>query len=277
MCGTEYKRELGCQLTMFKRLTHWLENRRINKLGFTAAQWESAIADWPVMLRYQGAERDKLRDMTFRFLAQKSFTSGAGFQFTDAMGLKIATMACVPILHLGLDWYKRWRTVIIYEGGFVPNRAYRSRDGVIHSKGPALSGEAWFRGPLILSWDAVNESGAQTANGKASNVVIHEVAHKLDMLRDGANGAPPMHPNMRSGEWHRIFTAAWDRLQADYQQQRPLPLNEYGLTSPAEFFAVCSETFFEAPTTMQEHMPEVYRLLCQFYRQQPVPIATPSM
>lgn len=254
---------------MFKQFRHWRENKRIKKMGFSAEQWESAIADWPVMERYQGAERDALRSMTLRFLAQKSFTSGAGFQFTDAMGLKIATMACVPVLYLGLDWYRRWRTIILYEGSFVPNRPHRTQDGIVHSQGPVLSGEAWFRGPVILAWDAVQHSGAQASLGKASNVVIHEVAHKLDMLRDGANGAPPMHPDMRAGEWHRVFSAAWQRLHNDYQQHRPLPLNAYGLTNPAEFFAVCSETFFEAPEMLQEHMPEVYRLLCQFYRQQP--------
>lgn len=253
----------------FKRFRHWRDNRRIKKMGLTAAQWESAVADWSVVQRYQGPERDALRDMTFRFLARKKFTGGNDFQFSDAMCLKIATMACVPILHLGLDWYKRWHTIIIYEGGFVPNRSYRSHDGVVHLKGPALSGEAWFRGPVILSWEAIREAGAQASLGKASNVVIHELAHKLDMLRDGANGAPPMHPDMRAGEWHDIFTAAWDRLQNDLQHNRPLPLNDYALTSPAEFFAVCSETFFEAPQMLEKHMPEVYRLLGQFYRQQP--------
>lgn len=246
-------------------------------MGFTAEQWESAIADWPVMERFKGAERDALQDMTFRFLARKSFASGSGFQFTDAMCLKIATMACVPILHLGLDWYRYWYTIIIYEGGFVPNRPYRSDDGVVHSEGPALSGEAWFRGPVILSWESVCETGANVHNSKASNVVIHELAHKLDMLRDGANCAPPMHPDMRSGEWHDIFSAAWERLQDDLQHHKPLPINDYGLSSPAEFFAVCSETFFEAPDEMKEHMPEVYRLLCQFYRQQSVPLAISGM
>ena len=262
---------------MFKWFRNWRDNRRVQKMGFTAEQWEAAIADWPVMQRYQGAERDALRDLTFRFIARKTFTSGSGFQFTDAMCLKIATMACVPILYLGLDWYERWYTVIIYEGDFLPKRSYRTADGVVHSRGPGLSGEAWFRGPVILSWHAVSASGAHASSGKASNVVIHEVAHKLDMLRDGANGAPPMHPDMRSGEWRRVFTAAWQRLQGDLQQDRPLPINVYGLTSPAEFFAVCSEAFFEAPKHMQEHMPEVYRLLCQFYRQQPVPLAMSGM
>lgn len=254
---------------MFKRLRDWRDSRRIKKMGLTAEQWESAIADWPVMQRYQGDEREMLREMTFRFIARKTFTSGSGFQFTEAMCLKIATMACVPILHLGLDWYDRWYTVILYEGDFMPNRSYQTPDGVVHAKGPGLSGEAWFRGPVILSWQAVCENGAHARDGKASNVVIHELAHKLDMLRDGANGAPPMHPDMRAGEWHDTFTAAWQRLQQDLQHNNLLPINDYGLSSPAEFFAVCSETFFEAPKHMQEQMPEVYRLLCQFYRQQP--------
>lgn len=254
---------------MFKRWRNWRDNRRVKKMGVTTQQWESAIADWPVMQRYQGAERTALRNMAFRFLARKSVVAGNNFQLTDAICLKMATMACVPILYLGLDWYNRWYTVIIYENTFVPNRPYRTSDGVVHTSGPALSGEAWFRGPVILSWQAVCESGAHARDGKASNVVIHELAHKLDMLRDGANGAPPMHMNMHPGEWNTIFTNAWERLQDDLQGGKALPINDYGLTSPGEFFAVCSETFFEDPNLMKQHMPEVYRLLCQFYRQQP--------
>ena len=137
--------------------------------------------------------------------------------------------------------------MILYEDDFAPNRSYRSDDGVVHTGPTGLSGEAWLRGPVILSWQSILHCGAHARHGKASNVVIHEVAHKLDMLRDGANGAPPMHPDMRAGEWHDIFSAAWERLQNDWQHHRSLPLDDYALTSPAEFFAVCSETFFEAP------------------------------
>ena len=259
---------------MIKRFREWLDDRRVRKMGFTAQQWESAIVDWPVVNRYRGPERDALRALTFRFLARKTFTPGGGFQFTDAMCLKLATMACVPILHLGLDWYDHWYTIILYEGDFVPNRPYRSEDGVVHSRGPGLSGEAWFQGPVILSWESICSAGAHARHGNAGNVVIHEMAHKLDMLRDGANGAPPMHPDMRPGEWHDIFTAAWDRFHDDWKHQRALPLDDYSLKNPAEFFAVCSETFFEDPETMKAGIPEVYRLLCQFYRQRP---AVPSI
>lgn len=238
-------------------------------MGVTAQQWEAAIADWPVMQRYQGAERDALRQLSLQFMASKAFVSGGGFVISQAMALKIATMACVPILHLGLHWYPRWKTIILYEGAFIANRPYRSSDGVVHPQGPGLSGEAWYRGPVVLSWQAVCESGPEASNGQASNVVIHEVAHKLDMLRDGANGAPPMHPDMHWREWRDTFAAEWQRLQEDFHKQRPLPINVYGLTSPAEFFAVCSETFFEAPHTLQEAMPDIYDKLCKFYRQNP--------
>ncbi|WP_133011551.1 zinc-dependent peptidase [Marinomonas flavescens] len=254
---------------MFDQITHWWEDKKIEKIDITPAQWEAAIDGWHVMERYQGEERDALRQLTMRFLVHKSISPGGDAEITDEMCLRLATMACVPILNLGLNWYDHWSTIILYKGDFVPNRPYQSEDGVVHSQAPGLSGEAWLRGPLILSWESICETGAHARHGHASNVVIHEFAHKLDMLRDGANGAPPMHPDMRPGEWHDAFTNAWERLSIDWQHHRPLPLDEYALTNPAEFFAVCSETFFEAPHRMKKHMPEVYRLLCQFYRQTP--------
>ncbi|MGO3345170.1 MAG: zinc-dependent peptidase [Marinomonas sp.] len=254
---------------MFDTLTHWWENHKITNLSVTLEEWEEAISGWHVMNRYQGEEREALRQLTMRFLVHKAITPGGGADITNAMCLRLATMACVPILHLGLNWYDHWRTVILYQGDFIPNRPYQSDDGVTHNHAPGLSGEAWLRGPVILSWESICATGPHIRHGQSSNVVIHEFAHKLDMLRDGANGAPPMHPDMRPDEWHDAFTRAWKRLSSDWQHHRPLPLDEYALTNPAEFFAVCSETFFESPHKMKRHMPAVYKLLCQFYRQNP--------
>lgn len=252
---------------MLSFLRNALENRRIRRMGFTAEQWEAAIADWPAARRYAGAERDALRDLTFRFLARKYFVSGGGFHVTDAMGLKLATMACVPILKLGLEWYREWDTVILYESDFVPNHPYMSEDGVVHEDPSVLSGEAWLQGPVILSWDSISEAGPESNHGHAYNVVIHEMSHKLDMLHDGANGGPPLHPDMDAGEWRNTFTAAWERLHRAWEHYHELPIDEYALSEPAEFFAVCSETFFESPRRLREGLPDVYRLLSRFYRQ----------
>ena len=141
---------------------------------------------------------------------------------------------------------------------------------MVHASSSVLSGEAWEQGPVILAWSAICEAGASSHDGLASNVVIHEMAHKLDMLIDGANGAPPMHPDMRSSEWHDIFSEAWQNLHQDLRHHRALPVDAYALTSPAEFFAVCSEAFFETPDRLHRALPEVYRLLSQFYRQNPL-------
>ena len=162
---------------MFKSIRRWFEDRRIKKMGFTDAQWQEAVAGWPVMDRYQGADRIALRDMAFRFLARKSFAPGGGFEFTDGMLLRLATMACVPVLRLGLEWYDSWQTLILYEGDFVPNRPHRSEDGLVHDRAPGLCGEAWLRGPVILSWQAVCGTGANERQVKASSLVVHVLAH----------------------------------------------------------------------------------------------------
>lgn len=149
-----------------------------------------------------------MRDTTMRFLARKTFVFGSGFNFTDAMCLTIATVVCVPTRHLGLDWYDQLQTVILYEGDFVPIRPYRSGSGVVRDKGPGLNGEAWLCGSGILSRHAVLKTVPHARHRKAGNVVIYELAHKLDMLRSGADGAPLTHQDMKPGEWHDIFTAA---------------------------------------------------------------------
>jgi hypothetical protein len=46
-------------------------------------------------------------------------------------------------------------------------------------------------------------------------------------------------------------------------------IDPYAAESPAEFFAVVSEAFFEIPHALLREYPEVYRQLAEFYRQDP--------
>jgi hypothetical protein len=46
-------------------------------------------------------------------------------------------------------------------------------------------------------------------------------------------------------------------------------VDPYGATSPAEFFAVLSELFFELPHRLRAVYPAVYGQLAAFYRQDP--------
>lgn len=66
----------------------------------------------------------------------------------------------------------------------------------------AVSGEAWQRGPVILSWQDAKHSGERDGH----NVVIHEFVHKLDMMNGRANGFPPMQPDMDPTRWTENIT-----------------------------------------------------------------------
>ena len=103
------------------------------------------------------------------------------------MRVAIAAQACLPILELGLDWYAGWTGIVVYPGDFRVRRTETDEDGVVHEWDDELAGEAMPGGPVVLSWDAA-------ANDPQINVVIHEFAHKLDMLNGAADGVPPLHP-----------------------------------------------------------------------------------
>jgi Mlc titration factor MtfA (ptsG expression regulator) len=113
------------------------------------------------------------------------------------------------------------------------------------------------------------------------------------MRAGGANGCPPFlpafHRHIDPHEWQRVFTAAYHHfadLLEEAEKQLPddlepddpaleewldgLPLDPYAAKHPAEFYAVASEAFFVRPQPLAAAYPEVYRLLAQYYRQDPL-------
>ena len=115
----------------------------------------------------------------------------------------------------------------------------------------------------MLSWEDVAASGRL----EGYNVVIHEMAHKLDMLNGDANGFPPLHADMDSATWYRVFSEAFEDLDARVEAGEETEIDEYAAEEPGEFFAVTSEYFFEAPDVLGECYPKVYAELRAFYRQ----------
>ena len=118
---------------------------------------------------------------------------------------------------------------------------------------------------MILAWPGVEASGGW----EGYNLVIHELAHKLDMLEGGANGLPPLHRDMRVQDWAHAMQSAYDALNAelDANPEAETAIDPYAAEDPAEFFAVTSEYFFTAPDLLADAFPDVYRQLALFYRQ----------
>lgn len=228
------------------------------------AQWARVEAGLPFLDHLSPGERARLRAMALEFIAQKEWHGAQGLDLTADIQLSIALQACLPVLNLGLDSYKGWVGIIVYPGDFVIPRQQMSEDGVVHEFDDEVAGEAWEGGPVLLSWF----DDPQQADGM--NVVIHEFAHKLDMLNGPPDGLPPLHEGMRRQAWTAAFEPAWRDFCERVDDGEDTFIDPYAAESPAEFFAVTSEVFFEAPDLLHAEYPAVYEQLKQFYRQDPL-------
>jgi len=251
---------------MISILRNWWHRRIVQKSEITDTQWELIFSSLPILNRLTLNEKEKLRQLAIIFLYQKDFVGAQGLTITESMKNIIALQACLPILNLGMDWYRKWSSIIIYPGDFVPGRAHVDENGIVHQNRDVLSGEAWLRGPVILSWNGV--VSATKLDG--TNLVIHEFVHKLDMINGVANGFPPLHKNMDKSHWSNNFQHAYEDLNHRINMGKKTVIDNYAASEPAEFFAVLSEVFFERPEQLEAIYPVIYKHLVDFFRQNPL-------
>ena len=267
---------------MLSKLTRWLASRRrtraLNAYAIDDALWQKTLEGLPFLGYLGEADLARLREMTSLFIAKKEFSTAHDLALTDEIVVGIAVQACLPVLNLSLDLYRGWVGVIVYPGEFVIRKTVEDEDGVVHEVEHDASGEAWEGGPVILSWE-----DAQLTDGRdAYNVVIHEFAHKIDMLTGETDGHPPLfrrwHAPLDAQAWADVFDHAYDRFCARVDAvprrqwarfERESLIDPYAADHPSEFFAVCSEALFVQPQAFEAEYPELYRLLARYYRQDP--------
>jgi len=225
--------------------------------------WRKALATSRYASRLGREDRSILRALAERFLADKTLAGAHGLDVSAVMRARIALHACLPVLRLGLDYYQNWRGIVVYPGDFRVRRSYEDEAGVVHEGMEDLCGESLAQGPMVLSWEAMlGETEAPDLD-----LVIHECAHKLDVLNGDADGYPPLHEGMSIPAW----ATAWKSAFGDFCQRvdagEDTQIDPYAASDPAEFFAVMSETFFTAPHWILEAYPDIYRQLAAFYRQ----------
>lgn len=211
------------------------------------------------------ADRQRLQRLALEFLADKALEPITDTDIDPPQALAIALQAALPVLNLGLDWYRGWHAVVLYPDEFRSRFTEVDEAGVVHEIEDWRGGESWTSGPLILSLADVAAGG----QGEGYNVVIHECAHKLDQLDGDANGCPPLHPGMDRAAWGDAFSGAFKHLGRRALRRLETVLDPYAAESPAEFFAVASEMFFDDPPHLKRGYPAVYAQLALFYRQDP--------
>ncbi len=252
-------------------LFDWLDDRRRKKIleHPFPTEWEAHIERNVAHYGYlDEEERDSLRRLVQVFVAEKNWEGLGGLDMRDEIRVTVAAQACLLILRLDHDLYRRVDSVLVYPSTVVTRPQHRSMFSV--ATGPVdrpmpILGQAFRRGPVILVWDAVRGGGLDPRDGR--NVVYHEFAHKLDMLTGAADGVPPLQDDATYQRWVTVLTREYEQLQELAERGKPSFLDPYALESGAEFFAVATEHFFEQASKMQRDHRAMYEVLSEFYRQ----------
>ena len=135
-------------------------------------------------------------------------------------------------------------------------------------RGSYALGRAVDYGTVFLSWETVLTEARNPASGH--NLVIHEFAHQLDFLDGYTNGAPALRTRDQTQRWQRVMQGTFQRLRRALQQGRRTFLGSYAATNPTEFFSVASEKFFSVPWQLRQNHPELFDVLAEYYRVDPL-------
>jgi Mlc titration factor MtfA (ptsG expression regulator) len=251
----------------------WLRRRRRRKLLAEPfpAEWLAQLATHvPHFGSLDSAERSRLCDDLRIFIAERNWEGCGGLTLSPEIQVAIAGQACLLTLGFreGPDLFRRATTILVYPTSYrAPDQTAIGGHMTLQGESDRL-GEAWHRGPVVLSWEDARAGGTYAGDGH--NLVFHEFAHVLDMLGgDSADGVPPLADRQMADAWRRVMVKELDRLQSAIRHRRRTLLDEYGAESEAEFFAVATECFFDAPRETRQEYPELYGLLKKIYRQDP--------
>ncbi len=217
--------------------------------------------------RLSEGEQAKLRDDLRVFIAEKNWEGCGGLQITDEIKVTIAAQACLLVLGMEHECYDRVKSILVYPRGYRAPSGSEGATGVIYEGGQERAGEAWYRGPVVLSWADVLAEGQNPGSGH--NLVFHEFAHQLDMLNGVIDGTPPLRDSEQHRRWQEVMTQEYERLIEESERGRATLLDQYGTKDEGEFFAVATECFFDRPIDMRRRHPRLYEILREYYRQDP--------
>ena len=224
--------------------------------------WRQAAAGLPWLRTIDADRNARLHALAAEFLQRIAITPLHGLALNEVQRLRLAMLCCLPLLEFGREGLHGCSQLLVYHDAFRVQRSHQDAHGVLHEWDDELIGEAWERGPVILSLADVRAYIATPGEGYC--VVAHEIAHKLDALDGAMDGTPPL-PRDWQKRWASDFQRAYDALCTQVDAGRETAIDAYAAESPEEFFAVCSEYHFSDVATLRSAMPEVAAHLQRFY------------
>ncbi|HIK05114.1 MAG TPA: zinc-dependent peptidase [Trichormus sp. M33_DOE_039] len=240
---------------------------RIQKRQFPEL-WNATIENnLPIYLQLSPAERRRIQGHIQVFLSEKQFIGCRGLEVTEEMKITISAVACLLLLNERGKYFPKLRSILIYPSTYFVDQTVNLDNYIVEERRDARLGESWTKDQVILSWQQVQSDTQNWRDGH--NVVLHEFAHQLDQEDGKAEGVPILPHHSDYAIWSRVMTTAYQQLCNDVQQGITTVMDSYGATSPAEFFAVVTETFFEKPQQLHQNHPVLYDLLQKYYQLDP--------
>ncbi len=240
--------------------------RRLREKPFPEA-WsallERRVAHWRLL---DERERRELEGHIQVFVAEKHFEGCGGLEMTEEIAVTIAAQACLLLLHRDTDYFPKVVSIVVYPSVYWAPRGMRP-GGVVDESPEVREGESWEQGAVVLAWDRVLAGAADAHSGR--NVVLHEFAHQLDAESGETDGAPPLAGRDARRAWAETFSRAFGAHRDALARGMPALLDPYGATSPAEFFAVATEMFFERSEELFREQPELHSRLADYFAQAP--------
>jgi Mlc titration factor MtfA (ptsG expression regulator) len=231
-------------------------------------EWEDLVAGcapswWDVPLEVRTAARDVVEHL----LVAKRWEAAAGFRLDDEVRVVIAAQAALPVACLDppVRGYPNVRSIIVHADAIPGGERAGPIEGTfVDDPDDGSAGEAGHDDePIALAWSNVVWDLRHHRSGR--NVVIHEFAHKLDMLDGTVDGTPPM-PAEDRARWIDVCTHEFEAVREHGDDHL---LGSYAGEDPGEFFSVAAEVFFTRPDAMATDAPDLYRALAGYFRQDP--------
>lgn len=259
---------------MLGRLLRLGSRRFEERHPFPEASWREARERLPLLAALPDDQAEQLGHRAWRFVHAKRLSLHPELaettDFDPPARLALAAQACL----LTLGWeeeehreaFANVHEILILPAAFQRRVADMDEAGVVHEYVDERAGETSSQGPVVVSFPDLMESG----DFSGFNVLIHEMAHKLDLGNSlDVDGFPPLPREIDAKEWYRVFMGVWEDLQSHLAHGTPTPIDDYAATHPGECFAVCCEHFFTAPDRLADAYPALYALLGRYFRQDP--------
>jgi Mlc titration factor MtfA (ptsG expression regulator) len=243
---------------------HHRERRERLSAGFRP-EWRDLLSGrMRTWAQLDDDERARLEALALGLLVDLHWEAANGFELTEEIEVTIAADAAVLLLGLPDDSFSRVRTVLVHPTTLVLQGEHSQVSGIVSDGPMPILGQADLHGPVLIVWDAVLQEARHPGSGH--NVVFHEFAHRLDMLTGDADGMPPIADPELAQRWLDVCTAVYERV---VEGRGGAVLRSYAGVNPAEFFAVATEAFFDAPVPLRREHGDLYDVLVGYYGQDP--------